>query len=229
LQRAIPPIDASQPAFYGRAYIDCTAISFAANSLLHAFLSFVYVRRFVMEGKSVPPFDLYCANLSSALRMLEFNHQARQQACKLEMERILRDMEAAHAIQHCLSAAHDWSEFAASFQTVVRDYIAATMNLWQQGLGSAARLQGGLSEGLHEALATWSASLWQWPTHAPLSQAVLPWQAWPRPAESAAADHVSARASRSDATSRIAPVNAPNSVKSPASDGHDQEGDHHVD
>ncbi|XUW90510.1 hypothetical protein OH764_26530 [Burkholderia sp. M6-3] len=183
-----------------------------------------------MAGKSVPPFDLCRANLAFALRMLEFNHEARQQACRLELEHIRRDVAAAHAIQHCLSAAHDWSEFAASCHTVVRDYIAATMNLWQQGLGSAARLQGEFSEGLHEALASWqSASLRQWPTHAPLSQAVLPWQAWLQPAESAVADQAFARASRGDAASRSAPVNAPNSVKSPASNGHDQEGDHHVD
>ncbi|RKT10469.1 hypothetical protein B0G69_7875 [Paraburkholderia sp. RAU2J] len=50
-----------------------------------------------MAGKSVTPFDLYRANLSFALQMVSFSHEARQQVSEFEMQRIRRDLAAAQA------------------------------------------------------------------------------------------------------------------------------------
>ncbi|MGF6812667.1 hypothetical protein OKW30_007884 [Paraburkholderia sp. Clong3] len=67
-----------------------------------------------MAGKSVTRFDLYRANLSFALQMVSFSHEARQQVSEFEMQRIRRDLAAAHAIRNAVSTAHDWSELSAS-------------------------------------------------------------------------------------------------------------------
>ncbi|MFL9893217.1 hypothetical protein P0D71_28955 [Paraburkholderia sp. RL17-383-BIF-A] len=140
-----------------------------------------------MTGKSVTPFELFRANLSFALQALSFGHQARQQACEFEMQRIRRDLEAARAIGNAASAAKDWSALAVSWQTVLRDYMATTTNLWQQGLGAAVRLQTGSFEGMREAFATWQAvSTDQWPTQAAMNPVMQPWQEWLQRVESAA-------------------------------------------
>ncbi|SDR63040.1 hypothetical protein SAMN05445850_8586 [Paraburkholderia tuberum] len=65
-----------------------------------------------MAGKSVTPFDLYRANLSFALQMGSFSHEARQQVSEFDMQRIRRDLAAAHAIRNAVSTAHDWSELS---------------------------------------------------------------------------------------------------------------------
>ncbi|MFM0514102.1 hypothetical protein [Paraburkholderia sp. RL17-373-BIF-A] len=182
-----------------------------------------------MADKSVTPFDLYRSNLSFAIQILGISHEARQEACEFEMQRIRRDLAAAHAIRNAASAAHDWSEFAASYQAMVRDYLATTTNLWQQGLGSAVRLQSGCSEGLREALATWQSS-WseQWPTHAPMNPVMLPWQEWLQRTQSMMVAMPYGRAARGDAPSRDTPANSANSGGSPGSRGREKQGEHHV-
>lgn len=182
-----------------------------------------------MAGKSVVPFDLYRANLAFALQVLSFSHGARQQACEFEMQRIRRDLAAVHALRSAASAAHDWSELAVSWQTMVRDYVASTTNLWQQGLGSAVRLQSGFSEGLREALATWQ-SAWSepWPTHAPMNPATLPWQEWLQRMQSTAAGMPYGLAGRSGVASQGAPLNSASSAQSTAASRRGQQGEQHV-
>ncbi|CAD6556923.1 hypothetical protein LMG28727_06239 [Paraburkholderia kirstenboschensis] len=179
-----------------------------------------------MAGKSVTPFDLYRANLSLALQVGSFSHEARQQVSELEMQRIRRDLAAAHAIRNAVSTAHDWSEFSASYQSTVRDYMTTTTNLWQQGLDSAVRLQSRFSEGLREALANWQTA-WseQWPTHAPMNPVMLPWQEWLRRMESTAAGMAYGQAGRGDVSSQVTPAT---SAKSPASGKRPEQGEHHV-
>lgn len=178
-----------------------------------------------MTGTSVTPLDLYRATLSFALRLLSFSHQARQQACEFEMQRIRRDLAAARAIGNAASAARDWSALAVSLQTVLRDYMATTTNLWQQGLGSAVQLQTGSFEGLRDAFATWqAASTDPWPAYAPMNPVMLPWQEWLQRLGGAAARPV-VRAARSEAG--YEPHSA-NSSAPPIASGSAQDGGHHV-
>ncbi|ORC49533.1 hypothetical protein [Paraburkholderia terricola] len=175
-----------------------------------------------MTDPSVIPFDLYRANLAFALQMLSFGHEARQQAGEFHMQRVRRDLAAAQAIRNAASTARDWNEFAASCQSVAREYLTTTASLWQQGLGSAVRLQSGYGEGLREALATWQ-SAWseQWPTHVPMNPVMQPWQEWLQYMQGAAAGMPYRRADRGGA-SQAAPANSANSANSiqpPSSSG----------
>jgi hypothetical protein len=182
----------------------------------------------VMTGKPVTPFDVYRANLTFALQMLGFSLEARQQACEFEMQRIRRDVAAVHGVRSAASAAHDLSKLTASCNTVARDYMATTTNLWQQGVSSAVRLQSAYSEGLHEALATWQ-SAWsdQWPLHAPNSPAVLLWQEWLQRIQRTAAQTPYGPMGGDDHSEDI-PAGSANSGRSRASGGRDQQGDRHV-
>ena len=47
-----------------------------------------------MANEFTTPFDAYRAKLESALRMLCFGHEFRQQACEFEMLRVKRDFAA---------------------------------------------------------------------------------------------------------------------------------------
>ncbi|RKR38564.1 hypothetical protein [Paraburkholderia sp. BL17N1] len=181
-----------------------------------------------MADRFVTPFDLYRASLSFALQMLSFSHEARQRACEFEMQRARRDMAAAHAVRNAAAAAGDWSEFAASYQASVRDYLATTVNLWQQGLGSAVQGQRGFSEGLCEALATWQ-SAWreQWPTHVPMNPVMLPWQAWQQQTQSAVAGMPYGRAGRTGA-SQVTPFDLASRGVSPVASGGEKQGEPHV-
>lgn len=181
-----------------------------------------------MTGKPVTPFNLYRANLTFALQMLGFSLEGRQQACELEMQRIRRDVAAVHGLRNAASAAHDLNKLTASCSTVARDYMATTTNLWQQGVSSAMRLQSGYGEGLREAFATWQ-SAWsdQWPMHAPNSPAELLWQDWLQRIQNTAVQTPYGPTGGDDASQDI-PAGSANSGRSPASGGHDQQGEHHV-
>ncbi|EIF30809.1 hypothetical protein BCh11DRAFT_06315 [Burkholderia sp. Ch1-1] len=180
-----------------------------------------------MTGKSVTPFELYRANLSFSLQVWSFSHEARQQACEFEMQRIRRDLAATHAIGRAASTARDWSALAVSCQTVLRDYVATTTNLWQQGLGSATRLQTGFFEGLREAFATWqAASTDQWSTHPAVNPVMLPWQEWLQ-RMGGAATMPGGRAVRSFPVNEHNPTD---SATAPASSGpaDAEDGEHHA-
>jgi hypothetical protein len=185
-----------------------------------------------MAGRSVTPFDLHRANLAFGLQLLSVGHAARQQICEFEMQRIWRDVAAAQALRDVASSARDWSELAVSCQTLARDYLASTTNLWQQGLVSAARLQSGYSDGLREAFANWH-SAWseQWPTHALMNPGMSPWQEWLQRLQSTAAGVAGGRAGHCEASGPLAPAHSGNSAGSPAngaSRDHDDHGGHHV-
>lgn len=181
-----------------------------------------------MADPFVTPFDLYRASLSFALQMLSFSHEARQRACEFEMQRVRRDMAAAHAVRNVASDAHDWSEFATSYQALVRDYLATTMNLWLQGLASAVRGQRGFSEGLCEASATWQ-SAWSehWPTHVPMNPAMLPWQEWQQRTQNAVAGMPYGRAGRAGA-SQVTTFNSASRSALPVGSGGEKQGEPHV-
>ncbi|MGF6920589.1 hypothetical protein [Paraburkholderia sp. 40] len=134
-----------------------------------------------MSTESTTPLDLYRANLGLSLRMFGYGHEYRRQACEFEMQRIQRDLAALNATRDAATGAHDWSELAASYQTMLRDYMAATTNLWQQGLASAARQQTACSDGMRDALAGWHAA-WtgNWQQGVGMNPATLPLQGWMR-------------------------------------------------
>ncbi|MBB5496020.1 hypothetical protein [Paraburkholderia sp. MM5384-R2] len=134
-----------------------------------------------MATDSTTPLNLYRANLGLALRMLGCGHEYRRQACEFEMLRIKRDLAALNATRDAATGAHDWSELAAGYQTMLRDYMAATTNLWQQGLVSAARHQTACSDDMRDALAGWQAA-WtgNWQQGAGMNLAALPLQDWMR-------------------------------------------------
>jgi hypothetical protein len=117
-----------------------------------------------MATESTTPPDPYRANLAFVLRILMFGHDARRQACEFEMQRIKRDLAALTATREATTAARDWSELALSLQAMLRDYMATTANLWQQGLISAARQQSARSDGMRDAIGRWQSAwsdVWQ--------------------------------------------------------------------
>ena len=132
-----------------------------------------------MATESIAPLDPYRANLGLALRMLSFGHEARRQACEFEMQRIKRDLAALNAAREATTGARDWSELASSYQTTLRDYLATTTNLWQQGLASAARQQSACSDGMHDALVRWQ-SAWtdEWQKSTGINPLSPPLQEW---------------------------------------------------
>ncbi|MFP3563317.1 hypothetical protein [Paraburkholderia sp. SIMBA_030] len=133
----------------------------------------------------ITPFDVHRANLEFALRMLSFGHEARQQACEFELQRIKRDLAAMHAAREA-AGARDWTEFGASCQAMLRDYLDATTNLWQQGWVSAMRQQSACCDGMREALASWQ-STWteQWQKSTGMNPAAIPMQEWTKNFEQA--------------------------------------------
>jgi len=139
-----------------------------------------------MATEFTTPLDVYRANLGLALRMLSAGHEVRQQACEFEMLRIKRDLAAMNVTREAAAGARDWNDFGASCQTMLRDYIAATANLWQQGLVSAMQQQSARSDGMREALAKWQ-STWtdQWQKNAGTSPMAIPMQEWMRHFEQA--------------------------------------------
>lgn len=104
------------------------------------------------------PLDLYRANVGLALRIVGLGHDVRQQACGLEMQRIKRDLAALHTTREATIRARDWSELAPSYQAALRDYMAASTNLWQQAFVSAARQQSAYSDAMRDALAQWQSA-----------------------------------------------------------------------
>ncbi|NPT56153.1 hypothetical protein [Paraburkholderia elongata] len=132
-----------------------------------------------MTTEATTPLDVYRANLELALRMLSCGHKARQQACEFAMQRVKRDLTAINTTREAAAGAHDWNDFGESCQVMLRDYIEATTNLWQQGWVSALRQQSAYSDGIREALANWQ-STWtdQWKKSIGMNPAAIPMQEW---------------------------------------------------
>jgi hypothetical protein len=132
-----------------------------------------------MATESTTPPDPYRANLALVLRILMFGHDARRQACEFEMRRIKRGLAALTATREATTGARDWSELASSYQAMLRDYMAATTNLWQQGLISAARQQSACGDGMRDAIgrcqSAW-ADVWQKGTG--INPSSMPLQEW---------------------------------------------------
>jgi hypothetical protein len=131
-----------------------------------------------MATESTGPLDLYRANLGLVPRTLNVWHEARQQVCEFEMLRVKRDLAALSAKREA-AGARDWSELASSYQTTLREYLAATTNLWQQGLVSAVKQQSVCSDGMRDAFARWQAA-WtgQWQKAAGMTSTMMPLQEW---------------------------------------------------
>lgn len=174
-----------------------------------------------MAIESIAPLDLYRANLGLALRMLSFGHEGRRQACEFEMQRINRDLAALNAGREATTGARDWSELAASYQTMLRDYMAATSNLWQQGLVSAARQQSACSDGMRDALVRWQ-SAWadEWQKSTGINPVSPPLQEWLQRFEQTISGALDGRTPFARSTNSTMPTAAAHS--------HAQQGDRHV-
>lgn len=125
------------------------------------------------------PFDMYRANLDIALRMLASAQGWRQHAYAVEKLRIERDADVMRRMRGAAATAKDWNEYQASFQAVLRDYLATTSNIWQQSMGLAVRNRDALGEGMHDALNSWQ-SAWadQWNKAADVSGSGTPVREW---------------------------------------------------
>ncbi|WP_341318333.1 hypothetical protein WN982_25045 [Paraburkholderia sp. IMGN_8] len=132
-----------------------------------------------MASEFITPLDAYRANLTLALRMMNFGHEVRQLACAFEMLRIKRDLAVMNATREAALGARDWNDFGVSCQTMLRDYLEATTNLWQQGWVSSMRQQSAYSDGMREALAKWQ-STWtdHWQKGPGMNPTAIPVQEW---------------------------------------------------
>ena len=130
------------------------------------------------------PFDMYRANLDIAFRMLASAQEWRQHAYAVEKLRIERDADTLRRMRESAATAKGWNEYQASFQAVLRDYLATTSNIWQQSMGLAVRNRDTWGEGVRDALNSWQ-SAWadQWKKVADLSGSGAPVHEWLRHVE----------------------------------------------
>lgn len=140
-----------------------------------------------MESEFNTSFGMYRANLDIALRMLASRQEWRQHACAFEKQRIDRDVDTLRRMRESTAAAKDWNEYLASFQTVLRDYLATTSNIWQQSMGLAARNCDAFGEAVRDALNNWQAA-WaeQWKKAADVTGSGAPVREWLRQLEQVA-------------------------------------------
>jgi hypothetical protein len=81
-----------------------------------------------------------------------------EQARALEAKRVERDLGALRQQCEAVANATDWSEFNSASQAVVRDYLKATANLWQEGMGVAMRNQSAFGEAFFDAMKSWHST-----------------------------------------------------------------------
>jgi hypothetical protein len=104
---------------------------------------------------------------------------------------------------------------------MLRDYLATTINVWQQGLIAAARQQSACNDGMRDTFARWQ-TLWtsNWQKSTGIGPITTPLQDWLRRFEQAVADAPhghAALARRTDST-----------VPSAGANGRGQQGEQHV-
>ncbi|SAL61786.1 hypothetical protein AWB67_07421 [Caballeronia terrestris] len=111
-----------------------------------------------MEIEFHDPFDICRTNLRLALRFGSLAQEWRQHVCTLQVRRIERDKEALESEREALARARDWGEFNTATQTVMREYFAATVSLWQEGVGVAMRNQTVVGEAFADILKDWQSA-----------------------------------------------------------------------
>lgn len=111
-----------------------------------------------MVTVSNPSFDAYRGNASVALQMLTHGQQWREQVLKLQQRRLERDRAALEGTLESLRAAHDWSDFAAAGQSVLRDYLSASAALWQEGVAAAMQGAGAWTDTARDIAQNWQDS-----------------------------------------------------------------------
>ncbi|WP_027794635.1 hypothetical protein [Paraburkholderia acidipaludis] len=104
-------------------------------------------------------FDAYRVNASTALQLFAHGQQWREQLLKLQQRRLARDRAALEDTLESLREAHDWSEFAAAGQTVLRDYVGASTALWQEGVAATLQSAGAWSDLARDLAQNWHDSL----------------------------------------------------------------------
>ncbi|MFL9913736.1 hypothetical protein [Paraburkholderia sp. RL17-337-BIB-A] len=104
---------------------------------------------------------------------------------------------------------------------MLREYLAATTNLWQQGLVSAVKQQNACIDGMRDAFARWQAA-WrgEWQTGAGMTSTTMPLQEWMQRFEQTVRDAPDGRAEFGPDMNSAAP---PTAARSRAA-----QGDRHV-
>ncbi|BFG79983.1 hypothetical protein PTKU46_80170 [Paraburkholderia terrae] len=158
-----------------------------------------------METEFTNSFNLGRTNLRLALRLVSLAHEWQQHAGELQARRIERDIEALRREHEAVADAKNWSEINAATQAVMRDYLAASASLWQEGMNVAMRNQNAFGE----AIADWlknvqSAWTGEFQKTAGARKAAMPYgfngfgQALQTPDQVASAPTTRARAAKGD-------------------------------
>jgi hypothetical protein len=111
----------------------------------------------IMEAEFTHPF-VRGANLYLTPRLMTVWEECRQDACTLEAKRIERDLGALRQECEAIANAKDWSQFNSASQAVVSDYLKATANIWQEGIGVAMRSQSAFGEAITDAMKSWQST-----------------------------------------------------------------------
>lgn len=91
--------------------------------------------------QSVP--DQPVSLLSMGTRMVQLGYDQIEAVLALQAKRIERERAVAHRVCDALMHArtYDAGAFAQAWQTMTREYLAASVALWEQGMVCAARNQ----------------------------------------------------------------------------------------
>lgn len=106
----------------------------------------------IKETEFTNPFNVGRSNLRLALRLVSLAHEWQQQAWALQARRIERDIEALRCGCEAVADAKDWGEINSATQTVMRDYLAMSASLWQEGMAVAMRNQSAVGEAIADSL-----------------------------------------------------------------------------
>lgn len=130
-----------------------------------------------MVTASNPSFDACRPHARTALQMLAQGQQWREQIQKLQQRRLERDRAALEGTLETLRDAHDWSDFAAGSQTILRDYLSASAALWQESVAAAMQGAGAWTDATRDAVQGWQDAFTAWqPGQA--AGAALPMREW---------------------------------------------------
>jgi len=129
-----------------------------------------------MTTPSTLPFDACRAQTCAALQMLAAGQQWRETWLTLQRRRLSRDSAALRGTLEAMRDANDWNDFAVGSQAALRDYLSASMAIWQEGVAATMQGAGAWSDTARETMQQWQQSMNGFPGS--FGGAALPMREW---------------------------------------------------
>lgn len=112
-----------------------------------------------MATVSNPSYEACRVNACAALQIMTHAQRWREEVLKLEQRRLERDRTALEGALRTLRDAHDWGDFAAASQSVLRDYLGASAAIWQEGVAAAMQGAGAWTDTARDIAQDWQDSM----------------------------------------------------------------------